>query len=118
MRQAARQLTGRHDFACFQATGSTVEHTVRSLYRVDVLQPNEGEGELTIEVEGSGFLRYMVRNLVGTLLEIGRGRRAAEEIPQLIAGRDRRRAGPTAPPHGLSLIEVCYTPHPAEAESS
>lgn len=115
MRRAAEQLTGRHDFACFQAAGSAVEHTVRSLYRVDVLE--QAEGEVTLEVEGAGFLRYMVRNLAGTLIEVGRGRRAAETIPQLIASCDRRLAGATAAPHGLSLIEVGYTPHPAEAQS-
>ncbi len=113
MRRAAGQLIGRHDFACFQAAGSTTGHTVRGLYRVDVLQP--AQGEVTIEVEGSGFLRYMVRNLVGTLIEVGRGRRAADGIADLIASRDRRRAGPTAAPHALCLIQVCYTPHSAEA---
>ena len=116
MREAASQLVGRHDFRCFQAAGSTVERTVRDLYRVDVLE--QGEGEVAIEVEGSGFLRYMVRNIVGTLLEVGRGRRSPREMPALLSARDRTRAGPTAAAHGLTLVEVAYTPHPASARPS
>ena len=114
MSRAASQLVGSHDFRCFQASRSSVEHTIRTLYRVDVLQP--GEGEVAVEIEGSGFLRYMVRNIVGTLLEVGQGRRDAEEMPELLLARDRTRAGPTAAARGLTLIEVSYTPHPREPQ--
>ena len=112
MRLAAAQLVGRHDFRSFQASGSGVTDTVRSLYRVEIQEP--APGEIVIEIEGSGFLRYMVRNLVGTLLEVARGRRRAEGIPALLAARDRSQAGPTAAPHGLTLVRVVYSPHPRE----
>ncbi len=109
MRLAASQLVGRHDFRCFQAAGSAVERTVRTLYRLEVLEA--GPGDVAIEVEGTGFLRYMVRNIVGTLLEVGRGRRAAGEMSELISARDRARAGPTVAAHGLTLVRVGYSPH-------
>lgn len=106
MRRAAALLRGRHDFASFQAAGSGVATTVRSLPRLELL--GRSGGELALEVEGSGFLRHMVRNLVGTLLEVGRGRRDPEGMSALLAARDRRRAGPTAPAHGLTLVRVDY----------
>jgi tRNA pseudouridine38-40 synthase len=112
MREAARALLGEHDFACFQAAGSGVEQTVRRLYRVEIL--GVSGGEISLEVEGSGFLRHMVRNLAGTLLEVGRGKRPASSMADLIAGRERSRAGPTAPAKGLTLVWVRYAdPAPA-----
>jgi len=106
MRAAAGALVGEHDFACFQAAGSDVEHTVRELFSVEVL--GEASGEITLEVEGSGFLRHMVRNIAGTLVEVGRGRREAGSMPELLASRDRGQAGPTAPAGGLTLVRVDY----------
>ena len=113
MRRAAGHLVGRHDFRCFQgrAADGGVEQTVRELYRVEVLQP--AESEVAVLVEGSGFLRYMVRNIVGTLLEVARGRREAADMPALLASRDRTRAGPTAAAHGLTLERVGYQPYPS-----
>lgn len=106
MRGAAGHLVGEHDFACFQAAGSNVRTTVRTLYRLDI--EADPAGEIVLVLEGSGFLRHMVRNIAGTLLEVGQGRRSGDGLPELLAGRDRRRAGPTAPAHGLTLAEVRY----------
>ncbi len=106
MRIAAKELEGEHDFASFQAAGSDVEHTVRTLHRITV--SGETGGELFFEFEGSGFLRHMVRNLVGTLLEVGQGRREPRSMAALLEARDRGEAGPTAPAHGLTLAWVEY----------
>jgi len=106
MREAAVQLVGEHDFGCFRAAGSDVKTSVRTLHRVAL--EGEAGGELSLEVEGSGFLRYMVRNIAGTLLEVGLGKRASGSLGELIASRDRHLAGPTAPAHGLTLVWVEY----------
>lgn len=108
MRSAARHFEGTHDFACLQAAGSSTQTTVRSLWRVELSDP--GDGTLCLQVEGDGFLRHMVRNLAGTLLEVGVGRRVPESVPALLAGRDRSRAGATAPAQGLVLVSVRYEP--------
>jgi tRNA pseudouridine38-40 synthase len=105
---AAKYFVGTHDFACLQAAGSATLTTVRTLWRVELAEV--GDGTLRLDVEGDGFLRHMVRNLAGTLLEVGTGRRAADSIPQLLKGRDRRRAGATAPAQGLLLVSVRYDP--------
>jgi tRNA pseudouridine38-40 synthase len=106
MAQAGRDCRGRHDFASFQAAGSDVETTQRTLSLLDVR--GESRGEIEILVEGDGFLRHMVRNLVGTLVEVGLGRRAPDSMAALLAARDRRRAGTTAPARGLTLLRVSY----------
>jgi tRNA pseudouridine38-40 synthase len=106
MREAADALVGSHDFASFQAAGSEVRSTVRRLHRVEV--SGEPGGEIRLEVEGQGFLRHMVRILAGTLIEVGLGRREAGSLPEVLAARDRSRAGRTAPAHGLTLVRVAY----------
>lgn len=106
MRVAAGALVGTHDFASFQAAGSNVTTTERTLLRLDVL--GEAGGAIEILCEGTGFLRHMVRNLAGTLVEVGSGRRPPEEMAAILAARDRRRAGPTAAAHALTLLGVCY----------
>ena len=106
MRAGAGLLVGTHDFAAFQAAGSEVRTSVRTLERLEVL--GEAGGEVVLEAEGPGFLRHMVRILAGTLLEVGLGRRAAESLTEVLAGRDRQRAGRTAPAHGLTLVRVDY----------
>ncbi len=113
MRRAAEDLRGRHDFAAFQAAGSQVRGTVRSLLGLDVVGVAGGEVEL--RVEGDGFLRHMVRIVAGTLIEVGLGRRAAESMPALLAGRDRGRAGRTAPARALELVRVSYDDEVAPA---
>lgn len=106
MQLACRTLVGEHDFSCFRAAGSDVKTSVRTLHRVEI--GGEPGGELTLELEGSGFLRYMVRNIAGTLLEVGLGKRAPGSLGELIDTRDRALAGPTAPAHGLTLVRVDY----------
>lgn len=106
MGRAARHFEGRHDFASLQAAGSSVRDSVRVLQRVAIA--GDPGGEICIEVQGSGFLRHMVRNLVGVLLEAGLGRLAPEAVPALLAARDRGTGVPTAPARGLTLVWVDY----------
>ncbi len=105
MRAAAHRLVGCHDFASFQARGSSVADTVRRLDRVDV---SERPGELVVDVEGDGFLRHMVRAMVGTLADVGAGLRDPASMAAVLDARDRRAAGPTAPAAGLTLVAVRY----------
>jgi tRNA pseudouridine38-40 synthase len=106
MAAAARRLEGEHDFASFQAAGSSVVGTVRRLRRVAV--EGRAGGEVLLQVEGDGFLRHMVRNLAGTLLEVGTGRRHPDSLGEVLAARRRDAAGPTAPARGLTLVRVEY----------
>jgi tRNA pseudouridine38-40 synthase len=105
MRRAAALLIGRHDFASFQARGASVRATVRELQRIAI---RETGGEILIEVEGDGFLRHMVRAIVGTLADVGAATRPAESIEAMLRARDRQAGGPTAPAQGLTLISVKY----------
>jgi tRNA pseudouridine38-40 synthase len=106
MREAAAQLTGRHDFAAFRAADCEARHAVRELRRLEVL--GETGGEMAVVAEATAFVKHMVRNLAGTLVEVGLGKRAAASMASLLASRDRTLAGPTAPPQGLCLEEVFY----------
>jgi tRNA pseudouridine38-40 synthase len=106
MDAAAWHFVGEHDFSAFRAADCPAKTTTR-IDRFSV-QANAAEREIVIDVRGTAFLKHMVRNLVGTLAFVGRHRLRPEDIPKLIAGRDRKRAGPTAPAHGLCLIEVYY----------
>jgi tRNA pseudouridine38-40 synthase len=110
MRAAARYLVGRHDFAAFQAAGGKVTTSVRTMTASDWSErPLEGGGRiLTYEIAGTGFLKYMVRTIIGTLVETGDRRRPVDSLPEVLASRDRAAAGPTAPPHGLCLVRVDY----------
>jgi tRNA pseudouridine38-40 synthase len=107
MREAARLLVGAHDFAAFQATGSSIVDTRRVIRRIDVGRAGD---EIHIEVEGDGFLRHMVRIIAGSLVDVGLGSRSATWLAAALAGRDRRAAGRTAPASGLVLEEVSYEP--------
>jgi tRNA pseudouridine38-40 synthase len=113
MRAAGALVLGTHDFASFQAAGSDVTSTQRTLTRCDILQlpavsELDARGEVEILVEGSGFLRHMVRILAGTLVQAGTGRREPASLCAVIAACDRRATGPTAPPQGLTLVRVFY----------
>lgn len=107
MRLAAPALLGSHDFSSFRAADCHAKNPVRELRRLEVI----GEGpRVRLIVEATAFLKHMVRNLAGTLVEVGHGRRAADSLSALLALRDRKLAGTTAPPHGLVLDEVFYLP--------
>ncbi len=106
MVEASLAFAGTHDFSSFRAAGSPGQDTVRTLARLDV--EGRAGAEIQIRIEGDGFLRQMVRVLAGTLVEVGRGRRRPESMAAILAARDRRRAGATAPAHGLTLVRVFY----------
>ncbi len=109
MRRAAEDLVGSHDFASFRAADCQAQTTVRELTRVDL---EEVHDELVLWVEGTAFLKYMVRNIAGTLVDVGRGQIDRRAIPSILGASDRQAAGQCAPPHGLALIEVFYENHP------
>jgi tRNA pseudouridine38-40 synthase len=113
MAVATTSLQGTHDFASFQAAGSAVRTTERTLTELIVTQ--EGE-EIVVRGTATGFLRHMMRNIVGTLVEVGRGARAPADVQRILAARDRRLAGVTAPPQGLYLLQVRYPPAALIAE--
>ncbi len=105
MRRAASHLVGEHDFAAFRASGCAAETTVR---RIDALEIGREGDLINIDVTGSGFLRNMVRIIVGTLVEAGLGKRSPDTISSLLQAPDRGAAGMTAPAHGLCLVDVFY----------
>lgn len=105
MQEAALHWIGRHDFAAFATSGHGRESTVRSVHRIAVSRYYE---EVHIDVEGSGFLYNQVRNMVGTLIEIGRGHWSVQRALDILLSCDRSNAGPTAPARGLSLQWVRY----------
>lgn len=112
MREGAAALVGEHDFSAFQGAGSEVHTAVRTIRRCEWRAGNGPDTPLVFEIEGDGFLRHMVRNIVGTLLDVGLGRRDPAEIGTILASGSRSRAGNTAPPHGLFLQRVLYGRHP------
>lgn len=100
MQKAAGYLVGEHDFKSFCATASQAESTIRTIYKVEV---NAKGSEIIMKITGNGFLYNMVRIIAGTLMEVGMGKREPEEIKNIIEAKDRKKAGPTAPAHGLML---------------
>lgn len=110
MRECLEMLIGHHDFSAFMASGSSVKSTERSMYKADV-QVLDRE-RLLFAFEANGFLRHMVRNLVGTLVDVGKGRIDPLEFHNILMSRERSRAGMTAPAHGLYLVAVNYSNDP------
>jgi tRNA pseudouridine38-40 synthase len=121
MQRAAEALIGRHDFAAFQSAGSDATDSVRTVFEshlrdepASASTPGRGLDHastghrLVYEIRGDGFLRHMVRTIVGTLVEVGRGWRKPDTMIDLLRDRRRADAGPTAPPHGLFLVSVDY----------
>lgn len=106
MRRAGAALIGRHDFSAFRAADCEAAHPVRELRSLAIR--GEAGGVVEVEVEGTAFLKHMVRTIAGTLVEVGKGRQRPEWTGEVLASRDRTRAGPTAPAHGLTLMEVRY----------
>ncbi|HST22870.1 MAG TPA: tRNA pseudouridine(38-40) synthase TruA [Blastocatellia bacterium] len=105
MQRAARLLVGTHDFSAFTVQDSEIEDRVRALKRLDLQRE---ESRIMIIAAADGFLRYMVRTIVGTLIEVGSGRRAAESVASVLESRDRRNAGAKALACGLTLMRVDY----------
>jgi tRNA pseudouridine38-40 synthase len=116
MREAAGCLLGEHDFESFRASGCTAEHAVRRIDRIDM---EDGGGQaalgmvpsgsiLSLTFEGNGFVRHMIRNIVGTLVEVGKGAMAPADIERILAARQRKEAGMCAPACGLYLVRVVY----------
>ncbi len=105
MRRASRFLLGTHDFSAFRTSGSSVKTSVREIRHIEVKRRRD---RLTITVEGSGFLYNMVRSIVGTLIEVGRGKIEPARVKEILDSKDRSLAGPTAPPQGLFLEKVFY----------
>jgi len=105
MGEAASFLTGKHDFSSFQNKGSPSSSTVRCIEKIKISR----KGFLiSILFKADGFLYKMVRNITGTLVEVGRGKFPPAEVSDILAARDRRKAGPTAPPQGLFLWRIIY----------
>ena len=108
MRAAAKLFIGKHDFRCFAGTRSyEMESTVRTLTRCDI---KKSGAQLTFIIEGDGFLYKMCRGIVGTLVQVGQGKIPLAKVGGILASRDRRVAGMTAPAHGLVLWKVFYQP--------
>jgi tRNA pseudouridine38-40 synthase len=106
MRAAVFHIIGTHDFKAFEGAGSPRSHTTRRVLKADLIK--EENGYLAFEIEADGFLRFMVRNIVGTMVDVGRAKISCDDFRRILDSKDRARAGATAPPHGLYLKEVKY----------
>lgn len=105
MNRAARYLEGEHDFRSFCSVNTQAESTVRTILSASVQRAGE---DICIRISGTGFLYNMVRIIAGTLMEVGQGKRQPEEIQEILSARDRKKAGPTAPACGLTLVDYCF----------
>ena len=105
MQAAAKHFIGTHSFASFMSTGSDIEDTVRT---ISSLQVKKNKNQMSIIIEADGYLYNMVRIIAGTLLDVGKGKKSPDEMPDIINGKSRRLAGPTLPAKGLFLEEVFY----------
>lgn len=109
MSRAAAALVGTHDFSSFESSGAERKTSVRTVFELSIERGGAGQGgPIAIEIEADGFLYNMVRAIVGTLVEVGRGSRPEGWPAEVLAAQDRRLAGPTAPPQGLFLLRVRY----------
>ena len=106
MTDAAMVILGTHDFKAFEGTGSPRDHSIRTV--TDSTIKETGDGNLTYDIQANGFLRFMVRNIVGTLVEVGLGKIDKQDVRAILQSKDRSRAGATAPPQGLFLMDVTY----------
>jgi len=110
MRQATRHFIGARDFTSFTSD----EPGKKKLREISEFKMKVTKEEIIFTVSGKSFLRYMVRNMVGTIIDVGRGKIKPEDIPEIFAAKDRRRAGQTAPAKGLTLVQVEYEPLPSK----
>ena len=106
MRKGLAHVVGEHDFASFRGQGCTAKTTVRAIFRAEL--HDRSSGLHFIVISGDGFLRHMVRNIVGTIIEVGKGNYPIERVRELLSLRDRSQAGPTAPARGLFLWNIAY----------
>jgi tRNA pseudouridine38-40 synthase len=106
MQDASRGVLGKKDFSSFQAAHPDTTDPVREVFKAE--WSAKKQSFLCFTVEADGFLKHMVRNIVGTLVEVGKGKISGEEFEQILEARDRRKAGVTAPPQGLFLVGVEY----------
>ena len=106
MRTAIPHFIGSHDFKTFEGAGSPPPHTIRNVF--NAVLTKENDGYVVFEIEADGFLRYMVRNIVGTLVEVGLGKISPADVKHILDSKDRSRAAATAPAHGLFLKRVNY----------
>lgn len=115
MHEAAQYLLGEHDFSAFRASECQSPTPVRRMTRLSVSRSGDC---ISVDVDGNAFLHHMVRNIVGSLVRVGQGREAPQWMAQLLAGRDRTKAGPTANPEGLYLLGAEYPDYPDIASPS
>jgi tRNA pseudouridine38-40 synthase len=106
IKKATQKLVGEHDFSSFRSTGTPTKTAVRKVFRAEWKKGRNGL--IRFEIEASGFLKQMVRAIVGTLVEVGKGKIDADEFRRILESKDRKKAGSTAPAHGLFLKEVKY----------
>lgn len=106
VKEATQYLVGEHDFSSFRSTGTPTRTAIRKVFRAEWKKGREGL--MRFEIEANGFLKQMVRSIVGTLVEVGKGKITPEGFQKVLEAKDRRKAGPTAPAHGLFLKEVKY----------
>jgi len=105
LRSAAELMIGKHDFHAFRTSGCVAQTSIRDIFQIDLTADRD---LIYVDVKGSGFLRNMVRIMVGTMVEVGQGKRPATDIRKILLGEDDVICGPTAPAHGLCLQEVWY----------
>ena len=105
MKSAAALLLGEHDFSCFRGSLCQAKSPIKTIEHIEI---KSFEDELILDIKANAFLHHMVRNIVGTLLKIGRGEKNVEWISSVLASKDRKKAGPTAEPQGLYFIKSFY----------
>ena len=106
MRRTLRFIVGSHDFKAFEGSGSPRADSVRQVMSADLVKT--GDGFLILKIEGDGFLKFMIRNIVGTLVDVGLGKITPDDFKRILVSKDRNLAGITAPAHGLFLVSVKY----------
>lgn len=108
MREAASVLVGEHDFKSFCCVKTQVESTVRTIYSIELIEEQKEGRIITMRIKGNGFLYNMVRIIAGTLVQVGKGKFSACDVKNMLEMQDRRAAGQTAPPQGLTLVNIDY----------
>ena len=113
MRRAQKYLVGKYDFTSFRASNCGARNPVREIFKIELVKKGDF---IYLYFEGGGFLKHMVRNIVGTLVQVGRRQIKASHVKFILESKDRQKAGPTAEPQGLCLVEVEYPKYHALKE--